>query len=188
MLERDPARAAAALAVVEESTRQAVNQMRDLLGTLRAVDEDATDSPHGAPTLVQLPDLVAAQQGHDLQVSLDVVENPPGAAAQVPPVVAISLYRAVEEALTNVRRHSTAHKAQVVVRVEAGRYAEVEILDSGLPRPDSTGSGLGLLGMRERAKNVGGTVEAGPRMSGGYRVRMRLPLEGAEHDQGATGR
>lgn len=177
VLERDPARAAAALAVVEESTRQAVTQMRDLLGTLRAVDEDATDSPHGAPTLVQLPDLVAAQQGHDLQVSLDVVENPPGAAAQVPPVVALSLYRAVEEALTNVRRHSTAHEAQVVVRVEAGRYAEAEILDSGLPRPDSTGSGLGLLGMRERAKNVGGTVEAGPRMIGGYRVRMRLPLE-----------
>lgn len=106
-----------------------------------------------------------------------MVENPPGAAAQVPPVVALSLYRAVEEALTNVRRHSTAHEAQVVVRVEAGRYAEAEILDSGLPRPDSTGSGLGLLGMRERAKNVGGTVEAGPRMIGGYRVRMRLPLE-----------
>lgn len=177
VLDRDPSRAAAALASVEESTRQAVTQMRNLLGTLRAVDENEDESSHGAPTLAQLPQLIADQQGNDLRISLDLVEDHPGAADAVSPVVALSLYRAVEEALTNVRRHSTAHQAQVVVRVMSGRYAEAEILDSGLPRPDSAGTGLGLLGMRERAKNAGGTVDAGPRMIGGYRVRMRLPLQ-----------
>lgn len=158
--------------------------LRALLGTLREVTEHNGDaggldtSVRGMPDLSQLHRLIDMQTGEDLQISLEMVEHPTDSARQVPPVAAMALYRAVEEALTNVRRHSTARQAQVVVRVEADSYAEVEIVDNGLPIPHSSGTGLGLLGMRERARNAGGLVEAGPRFSGGYRVRMRLPLKG----------
>ena len=87
-----------------------------------------------------------------------------------------AVLRTVEEALTNVRRHSTARSAQVVVRITE-RYAEAEILDSGRPVPGSSGTGLGLLGMRERVAGHKGEAEIGPRPTGGYRVRVRLPLE-----------
>ena len=88
---------------------------------------------------------------------------------------AVKQRRTVEEALTNVRRHSTARSAQVVVRV-AEHYVEAEILDAGRPVPGTSGTGLGQLGMRERAAHHHGEVEIGPRPTGGYRVRVRLPL------------
>ncbi|WP_455130708.1 sensor histidine kinase [Propionibacterium acidifaciens] len=94
----------------------------------------------------------------------------------MPLPIGLSIYRTVEEALTNVRRHSTARSAQVVVRITE-RYAEAEILDSGRPVPGSSGTGLGLLGMRERVAGHKGEAEIGPRPTGGYRVRVRLPLE-----------
>jgi signal transduction histidine kinase len=93
--------------------------------------------------------------------------------------VGLSLYRIVQEALTNVRRHSTASAASVVLRVETGGArpsAEVEVTDNGRARPGTSGSGLGLLGVRERAAARRGEVEIGPRAIGGYRVRVRLPL------------
>lgn len=88
----------------------------------------------------------------------------------------------MQEALTNVRKHSTASAASVTVRVDRdanGRYAEAEVLDDGRPRPGTSGSGLGHLGMRERIGSHGGTAEIGPRLTGGYRVRVRFPVKEA---------
>ena len=93
----------------------------------------------------------------------------------------LSLYRVAQEALANTTRHSTARTARIVLRVEdrePTRYAEVEVLDDGRPRGATSGSGLGHLGMRERAAGLQGEVEIGPRTTGGYRVRVRVPLEG----------
>ncbi|PZR53398.1 sensor histidine kinase [Xylanimonas oleitrophica] len=193
----DPAAAAAPLSTIEGASREAVQQMRGLLGTLREVDE-ALPSPRGErpgeaavaapePGLADVPRLAEVDDG--LAVTVTVVEQPDGAAAGVPAPVGLSLYRTAQEALANVRRHSTARSAGVVVRVErpaAGArtidaafphgFAEVEVLDAGRPRAGSSGSGLGLLGVRERVSTHGGVAEIGPRVTGGYRVRVRLPL------------
>jgi signal transduction histidine kinase len=191
VLDRDPARAAEALATIERESREGVAQMRNLVGTLRSVPDVGQAGPDGAsrapePGLADLPVLTAAD--HDgLDTTFRQVEEPPGAAADVPDPMGLSLYRTAQEAMANVRKHSTARSATVTLRVvrgpatPAGRqfahgFAEVEVLDDGRPRRGTSGSGLGLLGIRERAATHQGVVEIGPRATGGFRVRMRLPL------------
>ena len=116
-----------------------------------------------------------SQEG--LTVHLDVVEDPTCAASRLPRGIGLAIYRTVQEALTNVRRHSTADAVSVVVRVdESTSYAEVEVVDNGRPRHGTSGSGLGQLGIRERAATHDGQVDIGPRVTGGYRVRVRYPL------------
>jgi len=183
LITKDPERATEALGHVEQSSRTAVTQMRQLLGALRGATEAGghETSVGGSgrdpqPTLDQLPRLVDQLRAEGFETDLQLVEHPQGAAAQLPLPVQLSLFRTVQEALTNVRRHSTARRAQVVVRVEGGRHAEVEVLDEGRPRGGTSGSGLGLLGMRERVTSHGGESEIGPRVTGGYRVRVRFPL------------
>lgn len=179
LLEKDPPRAAEALGHVEESSRTAVTQMRSLLGALRGATTEQPDDRAPQPTLAELPALVEDVRQEGLDVELRIVEVPQGAAASVPLPVQLSVYRTAQEALTNVRRHSTARRASVVVRVEQGRHAEVEVLDDGRPRGGTSGSGLGLLGMRERVTSHGGESEIGPRVTGGFRVRVRFPLSKA---------
>lgn len=179
VLSRDQAAAERALTAVEGASRSAVGQMRDLLGTLRAGEDaaDGTPEPEGRspqPDLESLPDLVAESSTPLVQTEYDLVEDPPGAAAQVPPALQLTAYRIVQESLANVHRHSTATRASVVVRV-AGEL-EVEVLDNGAPRPGTRGTGLGQQGIRERATLLGGEVEIGPRHGGGYRVRVTLPV------------
>lgn len=187
----DPEAAAGALAAVEASSREAVTQMRSLLGTLREMearsgpDSDAAVSPTGSrapePGLADLPALVADPGENGLDVRLELVEQPDGAAGSLSGPQQLTLYRVVQEALANVRRHSSARSASVTVRVMADpaageQYAEVEILDDGRPLPGTSGSGLGQLGIRERAASHHGRLEIGPRPMGGYRVRLRIPL------------
>lgn len=198
VLDRDPEAARTAVTAIEQSSRDAVGQMRDLLGTLRTGSDTTTgggtDAPGeeqagGAragtdrapqPTLAALPALVEQASTPTCAVSLDVVESSPGAAARVAPPVQLSAYRIVQEGLANVRRHSTARQARATVRVdEAAEQLEVEIVDDGSPRVGTSGTGLGLMGMRERAQHLGGGVEAGPRQSRpGWRVRVWLPIDG----------
>ncbi|RLP12462.1 sensor histidine kinase [Propionibacterium australiense] len=173
-LDRRPEQAARALGMVEESSREAIGQMRGLLGALRGATGHEDDSRQSSPTIAQIAGLTTGRPD-DLRVDYELLESAPGAAENVPLPVALSIYRTVEEALTNVRRHSTARRAQVVVRV-AERYVETEILDAGRPVPGTSGTGLGQLGMRERAARHHGEAEIGPRPTGGYRVRVRLPL------------
>jgi signal transduction histidine kinase len=192
VLDRDPALAAEALATIERESREGVAQMRNLVGTLRSVpDGGAPAGSDGAsrapePGLADLPALTAAD--HDgLDTTFRQVEEPPGAALDVPDPMGLSLYRTAQEAMANVRKHSTARSATVTLRVVRGPealtdqrfahgFAEVEVLDDGRPRHGTSGSGLGQLGIRERAATHQGVVEIGPRATGGYRVRMRLPL------------
>ena len=188
VLDRDPDAARVALAHVEDASRDALAQMRRLLGTLREgpVDGDAgsADPAGGTRTpeagVGDLPDLVARASQEGLAVRLDVVEDHPSAATRLPRGVGLAIYRTVQEALTNVRRHSTADTVSVVVRVdESSSYAEVEVVDNGRPRHGTSGSGLGQLGIRERAATHDGHVDIGPRVTGGYRVRVRYPLGAA---------
>ncbi|HET9632500.1 MAG TPA: histidine kinase, partial [Terrabacter sp.] len=184
VLHRDPAAAETALRSVEGSSREAVAQMRTLLGTLRAGDEvQPGDARSPEPRLTDVPRLVEDAVAAGLAVTCRVVENPAGALATVPEPMGLSLYRTVQEALSNTRRHSTASEATVFVRVDrhpepgfAHGYAEVEVLDGGRPRSATSGTGLGLLGVRERLAAHGGVSEIGPRVTGGYRVRVRMPL------------
>ncbi len=184
VLRRDPEVAERSLQAVEQSSREAVGQMRELLGTLRTEPERADDAGRSPePGLADVPELVAAASAPGLTASCAVVEDRPGSLGGVPPPIGLSLYRTVQEALANVRRHSTAAHAEVVVRVDhraSGAFphgfAEVEVLDEGRPRQGTSGTGLGLLGVRERLATHGGRGEIGPRVTGGYRVRVRLPL------------
>ncbi|MFK5584818.1 sensor histidine kinase [Serinicoccus sp. LYQ131] len=191
VLDRDPEAARTAVTAIEQSSRDAVGQMRDLLGTLRTGSEpgevDASGGRGGAgtdrapqPTLAALPALVEQATTPTCAVSLDVVESSPGAAGRVAPPVQLTAYRIVQEGLANVRRHSTARQARATVRVdEAAEQLEVEIVDDGSPRVGTSGTGLGLMGMRERAQHLGGGVESGPRQAGaGWRVRVWLPIDG----------
>ncbi|MGL4174516.1 MAG: sensor histidine kinase, partial [Dermatophilaceae bacterium] len=182
VMSSDPAAAGAALGSIESSSREAVDSMRGLLGTLREVGRDQPDdaeAPDRAPQpgVRDLPAVVDAAQTPSRRVDFEVVESSPGAAGRLPAAMAHTAYRTVQEALANVERHSTATRVSVVVRVAdgPGGFAEVEVVDDGRPRPASSGSGLGQLGIRERVASHRGEVEIGPRRTGGYRVRVRLP-------------
>ncbi len=187
VLDRDPPAAAGALGVIEESSREAVAQMRSLLGTLRDIEAQADGDPRhddrtSGPGIDDLEELVVSRSGGGLRTSYDVIEDREGAAGRLPATVGLALYRTTQEALANVVRHSTASSASVTLRVtEAGArpFAEVEVLDDGRLRTGTSGSGLGQLGIRERAASHRGEVEIGPRATRGYRVRVRLPLGSA---------
>ncbi|WP_298748547.1 sensor histidine kinase [uncultured Serinicoccus sp.] len=196
VMERDPEAAHDSLTAIERAARDGVAQMRDLLGTLRVADghgDGAHQDGHGdgrpapeptdrapQPTLATLPQLIEQATTPLCAVTGEVVESAPGAAGRVPPPLQLSAYRIVQEALANVRRHSTARHARATVRVdEDAGTVEVEVVDDGSPRVGTSGTGLGLQGMRERADYLGGGVEAGPRTGGpGWRVRVWLPLDG----------
>ncbi len=171
-----------ALSAVEQSSRAAVGEMRQLLGVLRS-DGHADDTGDAAagrapqPGVEALEELVAETADAGLVVTLDRV----GPARPIPSTVSLSVYRTAQEALANVRRHSTARSAKLVLRhSDEGvdpSWVELEVLDDGRPKPTSgAGSGLGHLGMRERAALHGGQVDIGPRSLGGYRVRVRYPV------------
>jgi signal transduction histidine kinase len=182
VIDREPDAAASALGVIERSSREAVTQMRSLLGTLRELGDEPGRSDGRAPEpgIDDLPALAAERTASGLVTAYDVVESSPGAAQQLSAPLGLSLYRVAQEALANTTRHSTARSARVVLRVDdrtSSPYAEVEVLDDGRPRGATSGSGLGHLGMRERAAGMRGEVEIGPRPTGGYRVRVRVPLE-----------
>ncbi len=171
-----------ALGEIENSSREAVGQMRGLLGTLRAVDGEPQTGRTSEPDLDSLPALVAQACRPGFEATYQVVERPQGAMRSVPGAVAHSLYRTAQEALVNVQRHSTASRATVVLRVDRvgpGAFAEIEVTDNGRPRMGTSGSGLGQLGIRERMASVRGEVEIGPRAVGGYRVRARVALPAA---------
>ena len=187
VIDRDPAASAQALGAIEGSSREAVTSMRGLLGTLRDVDaaREGPGTRQPEPSIDRLPALAAGHERPGRSVAYSLVESRPGAAAHVPAPVGHSIYRTVQEALTNVERHSTATAVNVTVRVEVaptgstpGSYAEAEVVDNGHPRGEASwGSGLGQLGIRERAASHRALVDIGPRTGGGYRVRVRYPLD-----------
>ncbi|MCK0117517.1 histidine kinase [Isoptericola sp. S6320L] len=188
LLAKDPGSAAVPLSTIEAASRDAVEQMRGLVGTLRDIGDDGGTAGGGdrspEPGIADIERLAGADGG--LEVTYALVAEPAGAEAAVSGPMGLSLFRTAQEALANVRKHSTARAASVTVRVDRrpaaddarfrGGYAEVEVIDDGRARPGSSGSGLGLVGIRERVATHHGVAEIGPRVTGGYRVRVRLPL------------
>ncbi|MFD0900455.1 sensor histidine kinase [Actinomadura sediminis] len=174
---RDPAQAEAALAAIKETSREALRELRATLGVLRQADEDAPTAP--VPGLDRIGELVEPARA----AGLDVRVRAGGEDRPVPTEVGLAAYRIVQESLTNVVRHAGA--AHVTVRVERGaREVLVEVADDGrgpgAAGEDAAVPGSGILGMRERARALGGDLTAGPGPDGGHLVRARLPYRNGD--------
>jgi signal transduction histidine kinase len=162
-----------ALKQIEVTGRQALAEMRRLLGMLRGPGEEVDLAP--LPGLGQLAALAERVTRAGLPVDLAV----DGDVAPVSPGVDISAYRIVQEGLTNALKHSHARRATVRVTYR-GETIEVEVSDDGHGGPPAVnGVGHGLTGMRERVALYGGTLDAGPGPQGGWVLRARLPREPA---------
>jgi signal transduction histidine kinase len=171
----DPRQAGEAMASIERTGRQALAELRRLLGILRREDDAAALAPQ--PSLEHVELLVAGARDAGLQVELQVDGEP----RPLPTGVDLSAFRIVQEALTNCVKHAGPTTAHVQVRYGA-HALELEVWDAGRGVPTGApgaarGDGHGLIGMRERVALFGGELEVGPRPGGGFQVRARLPLE-----------
>jgi signal transduction histidine kinase len=168
VIDDQPAKARAALGAIETTGREALAEMRRLLGMLRD-DGPATLTP--APGLGELDHLVAqtAKAGVSVQVTIT------GAPRPLPPGIDLSAFRIVQEALTNVVKHAETASCQVAIAY-AEHELSIEIDDDGRGGPTVNGHGHGLIGMRERAHLYGGTVQAAPLPGRGFRVAASLPV------------
>ncbi|MEV5597813.1 sensor histidine kinase [Streptomyces sp. NPDC052496] len=186
LLDDDPEQARTALTTIKAASKEALGEVRQVLDTLRTPG-DAPRAP--APGLDRLPELCEQAEAAGLTVEVSVSGTRTGLA----PGTGLAAFRIVQEALTNVVRHSGSRTARVRLAhlpdaleitvdddgpaTAAGRAAD--ITGGGDTGGGRTGGGNGLLGMRERAAALGGTVEAGPRPDGGFRVHARIPLRAA---------
>jgi signal transduction histidine kinase len=170
-LDSDPEKARQALAAIAGTGRQALAEMRRLLGVLRSDDGETGLAP--LPGIGQLAELLQQTRAAGLAVDF-TVEGVPG---PLPGGVALAAYRIVQESLTNTRKHGgPTASARVTLR-----YCEdvlvLSIADDGRGAAAAAdGAGHGMTGMRERVALYGGTLRAGPRPGGGYQVTARLPL------------
>jgi signal transduction histidine kinase len=172
---RDPGRAAEAAELIERTGREALREMRHLLGVLHAGEDVAELAPQ--PTLHGLGGLVERSRAAGLPVVLRVE----GERRELPSGLDLAAYRVVQEALTNALKHGGG-SAAVLVRYEPGEL-RLEIADEGahaFAAPRVEGSGHGLVGMRERVRVFGGELHTGPRPGGGFEVVARLPLHDAD--------
>ena len=176
VLDTDPVAARGALVAIRDTSRNALNELRAILGVLRGSGEVPEGAPLApTPGLARVPDLVAPLRDAGLAVELIA----PGIADPLSAFVDASGYRIVQEALTNVLRHA----GTAAVRATISRDDEalsIEVVDDGAATPATAAAseGHGIAGMRERALALGGTFEAGPVDGGGWRVAATLPLKG----------
>lgn len=160
-----------ALTTVERSGRQALAEMRRLVGLLRTGAEGLTLAP--TPGIEALNELI--EQVTQAGVAVEVRRE--GDPKELPAGIDLAAYRLVQESLTNVIKHAGPACALVTLRFTAAAL-EIEILDDGIGSGVTVG-GHGLVGMRERVSLYGGTFEAGPSPGQGFRVSAVLPLESA---------
>jgi signal transduction histidine kinase len=174
VLQAAGARAAGAgertLEKIEQSGREALVEMRRLLGVLR--ENDANDVLAPQPGVADLERLAADVRAAGLPVHLSL----DGDCTDLPPALQLNAYRIVQEALTNTLKHAGPARAQVHVSRADGQLI-IEVSDNGSGAGETSVGGHGLIGMRERVGLFGGTVEAGPRAEGGFHVRASLPLQ-----------
>lgn len=186
-LEKNPDRARESLRTIESSARETVEELRSLVHTLRETSSPnapTEESPRN-PGLADLPELCERARGRGLRVTVATLGTP----RPLTPMTELSVYRVIQESLTNCGRYAGAD-AEVDVRLRYGASElEVEVSDSrptaapvpgrGSSRDPSgqpKGTGLGIVGMRERMTALGGTLEAGPKSRGGWLVRARIPV------------
>jgi signal transduction histidine kinase len=170
---RDPSRAGEAFASIENAGRQALAEMRRLLGILRTDSEGLALAPQ--PSLAHLDDLLDRVRETGLPVELTVVGEP----HQLPAGIDVSAYRIIQEGLTNTIKHAGQARAEVVVRY-GERDLGLEVVDDGRGSDGVANGGRGghgLVGMRERVTLYGGSLETGSLREGGYAVRARLPVD-----------
>jgi signal transduction histidine kinase len=170
-IDADPARARTALQRVRAAAREAMPELRAALGLLRGDGQGNADLVP-QPGLAQLADLAEQARLAGLRVDLTLPEPD----TTTTPLLGLTAYRIVQEALTNVVRHAGAGTVTVDVRRD-GTMLSIEVRDDGRGTSAGTGTGLGIAGMRERASLVGGDLSAGPAKDGGFQVRATLPLE-----------
>jgi signal transduction histidine kinase len=171
----DPARAKSTMRTASRTGRQALGELRRMLGVLRDSDRDAQFAPQ--PGLAQLDQLLEDLRSAGVPVTYEVTGRP---SAPLPAGLELAVFRIVQEALTNTLKHA-GPGAEAQVRMLYGPDAlELDVLDNGTrqPRPPSDGS-AGLRGMSERAAVYDGGLTAGPAPGGGWRVHLLLPLEPA---------
>jgi signal transduction histidine kinase len=179
LIRSDAVAAEQSLEVIAETSRRALEQTRSMLGMLRAENEDGTRPPaRGLGDLAELVEDVRA-------AGLDVTLTRSGTAPELDAAISLAAYRIVQESLTNIVKHSAARTATVAVAA-TGTTIDLVVTDPGPPRPAGvsararaggsiTGSGHGLIGLDERVRLVGGTVEYGAQGEG-FRVRATLPV------------
>ncbi|MGW7417501.1 sensor histidine kinase, partial [Streptomyces sp. NPDC054863] len=173
LLDTDPEQARTALTTIKAASKEALGEVRQVLDTLRTPG-DAPRAP--APGLDRLPELVEQAAAAGLTVR---TQSAGEARRRIPPGADLAAFRIVQEALTNIVRHSGSRTAEVLVS-HTPDGLRLRIDDAGpATGGDAGGSGNGLAGMRERAAALGGTIEAGPRPDGGFRVEADIPLAAA---------
>ncbi|MBZ6260064.1 sensor histidine kinase [Streptomyces olivaceus] len=168
LLDTDPEQARTALTTIKAQSKEALGEVRTVLDTLRTPG-DAPRAP--APGLDRLPELVEQAAAAGLTVEVE------GEVPRLSPGTGLAAFRIVQEALTNVVRHSGSRHARVRLDREGGTLRLCVDDDGPATGTDAGGSGNGLAGMRERAAALGGTIEAGPRPDGGFRVLATLPAD-----------
>jgi signal transduction histidine kinase len=182
-----PEEASAALESIETIGRTAQDELRVVLGLLREEEEAGTAPLAPAPRLADVQALVAAVRASGTPVELQMS----GADRRLSPALELSVYRVIQEALTNVVKHAPGARAAIHLAVSASRV-RLEVADDGGPagggppgggppgngRQAGPGTGHGIVGMRERIGAFGGRLAAGPGADRGYRVIAEIPIEG----------
>jgi signal transduction histidine kinase len=172
-LDDDPESARVPVAEIKHTARASLTEMRGLLGLLREDEEGESRAP--LPGLAQLPDLVERSRAGGLEIEFNVI----GVPREIPQGIDLAAYRIIQESLTNVRKHANSAPTAVAL-TWSDNQLKLAVRDRG-PGPNTNGDGgHGLIGMRERARAHGGTINAGPADGGGFEVLAALPLEESE--------
>jgi signal transduction histidine kinase len=176
LLDQDPGNARAALGTIEDASHEALDELRAIVGILREHDgERAPLDP--APTLAAVSELVERARSVGLDVTLDIRGEPPRRLSEA---VQLAAYRIVQESLTNARRHAASARARVGLSFELDRLLITVENDTGATsNGSSTGAGVGLIGMQERAAAVGGALRTASSPDG-FRVAAELPYRSTE--------
>ncbi|MGN6501818.1 MAG: sensor histidine kinase [Pseudolysinimonas sp.] len=169
LMEKQPDKAKEALASIKDTSKSALDEVRSVLGMLRAEGAPVDAPLVPEPDLDRLPALVASS-GLDVRLD-DRIDH-----AAVPAQAQLAMYRVVQESLTNVSRHAAGVTHVDITLERAGEHYVVSVRDDGRGDTAHESGGRGLLGMRERAELLGGHLSAGPAEGGGFEVRMEIPV------------
>lgn len=169
VLDEQPEEARRALKSIEDVSREALNEMRRMLGVLR---DEGGQGLAPTPGIDNVGDLLERVEKSGVKSSLQVH----GVKRPLSPGLDLTAYRIVQESLTNVIKHSNARNVRVTVTYDAASVS-LEIVDDGVAGAGSSSTGMGLAGMRERVALFGGSLETGPLEEGGFRVRADLATE-----------